>query len=158
MVYGDQYADEVVGVVMVDVRPPLASAQSLKALPPEKAGEPEAVHQTRSDLTDWEHDPSRNPEGLDLVASATQASATSGFGDDPLIVLTAGDRSGNGEGLPADLAKTLDGIWMDLQGKLVALSSKGRQEIVEGATHDMPSEKPDVVADAIREVLGETGS
>ena len=157
MVFGDQYADEVAGVVMVDVRPPLASAQSLKALPPEKAGEPEAIHQTRADLTVWERDPSRNPEGLDLIASATQASAVSGFGDDPLIVLTAGDRAGNTEGLPADLAKTFDGIWMDLQSKLVDLSSKGRQEIVEGATHDMPFEKPDVVADAIREVLGATG-
>ena len=157
MVYGKQYADEVAGVVMVDVRPPQASAESLKALPPAKAGEPDAVRQTRADLTDWEHDPSRNPEGLDLIASATQASASPGFGNDPLIVLTAGDRGGNSEGLPADLAKTLDGIWMDLQAELVDLSSKGRQEIVEGATHDMPFEKPDVVVEAIREVLGESG-
>jgi pimeloyl-ACP methyl ester carboxylesterase len=74
-----------------------------------------------------------------------------------LVVLTAGDRGGITEGLPADLAKTFDGIWMDLQAKLVTLSSKGRQQIVEGATHDMPSEKPDVVADAIREVLGQAG-
>ena len=157
MVYGEQYADEVAGVVMVDVRPPQMSAQSLKAMPPEKADEPDAVRQTRADLTDWEHDPSRNPEGLDLIKSAVQASAAPGFGDDPLIVLTAGDRRDTTEGLPADLAKTFDGIWMDLQAKLADLSSKGRQEIVEGATHDMPFEKPDVVAEAIREVLGETG-
>jgi hypothetical protein len=72
-------------------------------------------------------------------------------------VLTAGDRGGNTEGLPADLAKTFDGIWMNLQAKLVTLSSKGRQQIVDVATHDMPFEKPDVITDAIREVLGEAG-
>jgi pimeloyl-ACP methyl ester carboxylesterase len=158
MVYGDRYLTDVAGVVMVDVRPPLASEKFVAALPAESADEPEAVHQTRVDLTEWEHDPSRNPEGLDLIKSAQQAAASSGFGDRPLIVLTAGDRVAVTEGLPTDLAKTFDRIWMDLQTKLSTLSSNGRQEIVEGATHDLPDEKPDVVVEAIREVLGESGS
>jgi hypothetical protein len=42
---------------------------------------------------------------------------------------------------------------MELQTGLAGLSTKGRQEIVDGATHDMPFEKPDVIVDAIREVL-----
>jgi pimeloyl-ACP methyl ester carboxylesterase len=157
MVYGGQYASEVAGVVMVDVRPPLASDEFRKALPPEKANEPEAIHQTRADLTDWEHDPTLNPEGLDLIKSAQEAAASPGFGDRPLVVLTAGDRAAVTEGLPATLATTFDGIWMSLQAKLATLSSKGRQEIVTGATHDMPDEKPDVVVKAIRDVMGDTG-
>jgi pimeloyl-ACP methyl ester carboxylesterase len=157
MVYGGRYASEVAGVVMVDVRPPLASDEFRKALPPEKANEPEGIHQTRADLNDWEHDPTRNPEGLDLIKSAQQAAASPGFGDRPLVVLTAEDRAAASEGLPTTLATTFDGIWMSLQAKLATLSSKGRQEIVAGATHDMPDEKPDVVVKAIRDVMGDTG-
>jgi pimeloyl-ACP methyl ester carboxylesterase len=157
MVYAGRYPDEVAGVVMVDVRPPKASERFAASLPPQSSGEPEAVHQTRADLTDWEHDPSSNPEGLDLIKSAAQAAASPGFGDRPLIVLTAGDRAAVTEGLPADLAKTFDGIWMELQTKLVTLSTKGRQEVIAGATHDLPFEKPGVVVDAIHEVLGQIG-
>ena len=156
MVYGDEYPDEVSGVVLVDVRPPAFSERSFAALPPKAANEPEALAQVRAE-PDWEKDPSRNPEGLDLIKSASQATAAAGFGDQPLIVLTAGNRAGVSEGLPPALAKDLDGIWMELQTGLVGLSTAGRQEIVAGATHDMPFEKPDVIVDAIREVIGEAG-
>lgn len=158
MVYAGRYPKDVAGVVMVDVRPPQASEAFRKALPPETASEPDAIHQTRSDLTEWEADPTRNPEGLDLMKSATQAAASPGFGDDPLVVLVAGDRSAVTEGLPPAMATTFDGIWMDLQSKLAKLSSKGKQEIVDGVTHDLPDEQPDVVIRAIHEVLGEPAS
>lgn len=154
MVYGGRYPDDVAGVVMVDVRPPAFSKQSAAALPKETAGEPDGLHQARADA-DFEKDPSRNPEGLDLIKSAAQAEASPGFGDRPLAVLTAGDRVAVSEGLPAAVAKDLDTIWMKLQTGLVALSSNGRQEIVQGATHDMPAEKPDVIVKAIQEVLAE---
>jgi len=152
MVYGGRYPDEVAGAVMVDVRPPAFSAKSLAALPPEKAGEPEGLHQARADA-DWEKDPSRNPEGLDLIKSATQAEAAPGFGDRPLIVLTAGDRAAVTEGLPPAVAKDVDAIWMQLQTGLVGLSTNAQQQVVEGATHDMPDEKPDVIVKAIRDIL-----
>lgn len=158
MVFGGRYPDDVAGVVMVDVRPPLASERFAASLPSPSADEPEAVRQMRADLTEWEHDPSQNPEGLDLIKSAAEAAASPGFDDRPLIVLTAGDRAAVTEGMPADLAKTFDDIWMELQTKLVALSTNGRQEVVAGATHDLPFEKPDVVVGAIREVLGEIGA
>lgn len=154
MVYADRYPDEVAGAVMVDVRPPATSEQWLAAMPPESSTEPDALHQTRAELTDFEGDPTLNPEGLDLKGSASQAQSASGFGDAPLVVLTAGDRAAITEGLPADLAATFDDIWMDLQAGLVKLSTSGRQEIVADATHDMPFEQPGVIVDAIRDVLG----
>ena len=156
MVYGTSFPDDVSGVVMVDVRPPGFSERSFAALPPETANEPDGLHQARGDA-DFEKDPSRNPEGLDLIKSAAEAEASPGFGERPLVVLTAGDRKAVTEGLPAPVAKELDSIWMELQTGLVGLSTKGRQEIVDGATHDMPFEKPDVIVDAIREVLDAGG-
>jgi pimeloyl-ACP methyl ester carboxylesterase len=154
MVYGGRYPDDVAGVVMVDVRPPAFSKESAAALPKETAGESDALHQARAEA-DFEKDPSKNPEGLDLIKSATQAQAAPGFGALPLIVLTAGDRVAVTEGLPATVAKDVDAIWMKLQTGLVGLSSNGRQEIVQGATHDMPVEKPEVIVKAIEDVLGE---
>ena len=153
MVYGGRYADDVAGAVLVDVRPPAFSAKSFAALPAEKSGEPDSLRQAREEA-DFEKDPSRNPEGLDLIKSAAQASASPGFGDRPLTVLVAGDRRAVTEGLPPAVATDLDAIWMGLQTDLVALSSNGRQEIVSGATHDMPFEKPDVIVKAIQDVLG----
>ncbi|MFL5686214.1 MAG: alpha/beta fold hydrolase [Chloroflexota bacterium] len=156
MVYGGRYPTDVAGVVMVDVRPPAFSKQSAAALPKQTAGEPEILHQARAEA-DFEKDPSRNPEGLDLIKSAAQAEASPGFGDLPLTVLTAGDRVAITEGLPAAVAKDTDGIWMKLQTDLAALSTNGRQEIVEGATHDMPGEKPDVIVKAIQDILDQAG-
>jgi pimeloyl-ACP methyl ester carboxylesterase len=154
MVYADRYPAEVAGVVMVDVRPPLVSDMFRKALPPKSASEPEGVRQTRADLTEWESDPTQNPEGLDLIKSASQAAASAGFGNDPLVVLVAGDRSAVTEGLPSDLATSFDGIWMDLQSSLAKLSSRGKEQIVDGVTHDLPDEQPGLVVDAIHDVLG----
>ena len=156
MVYGGRYPDDVAGVVMVDVRPPAFSKESFAALPKETAGESDALHQTRAEA-DFEKDPTKNPEGLDLIKSAAQAEATRGFGAVPLTVLTAGDRVAVTEGLPTAVAKDVDAIWMKLQTGLVGLSSNGQQEIVDGATHDMPGEKPDVIVKAIQDVLGESG-
>ena len=156
MVYAGRYPDDVSGAVMVDVRPPAFSQRSAAALPPVSPGEPEGLEQARSEEA-FEKDPSRNPEGLDLIKSAEEASASPGFGAHPLVVLTAGDRVAVTEGLPAPVAKDLDAIWMELQTGLAGLSTDGRQQIVDGATHDMPSEKPDVIVDAVREVLGEAG-
>jgi pimeloyl-ACP methyl ester carboxylesterase len=154
MVYGGRYPDDVSGVVMVDVRPPAFSERSAAALPPEASDEPEAVHQARAE-GDFERDPSANPEGLDLIESATEAGASPGFGDRPLVVLTAGDRAAVTEGLPAAIAEDLDSIWLELQTALAGLSTKGRQEIVPDATHDMPFEKPEVIVGAIKEVMAE---
>ena len=156
MVYAGKHPDDVAGAVMVDVRPPQFSERSFAALPPEKAGEPDILRQARAEA-DFEKDPSRNPEGVDLIKSAAQATASPGFGDRPLTVLTAGDRTAVTEGLPPAVAKDLDAIWMGLQSDLVALSTHGRQEIVQGATHDMPFEKPDVIVKAIRDILDATG-
>ncbi len=154
MVHADEHPDDVVGSVFVDVRPPAASRRWLEALPPEASGEPEAIHLTRTDPVTFEQDPTQNPEGLLIADSATEAIATDDVGDTPLIVLAAGDTSGVTEGFDAALGATMAGIWWDLQEELAARSTSGKLVKVDGATHEMPFERPDVIADAIREVLG----
>ena len=45
-------------------------------------------------------------------------------------------------------------LWRsELQPELVRLSARGSQTIVEGATHMIPTEKPQAVIEAVREML-----
>ena len=95
-VYAAAHPEEVAGVVLVDPRAPHVSAQWLAALPPPRAEEPEAVRLNREELTVFEHDPTMNPEHLDLARSAAEASAVLDapgplFGDVPMLVLGAAD-------------------------------------------------------------------
>ena len=154
MVHDDAHPADVVGAVMVDVRPPAASQEWLKVLPPASATESEAIKATREESTTFDTDPTLNPEGLRLGDSAAQALATKGFGDKPLIVLAATDTSVVTEGFEPALAATLDKIWWGLQGELASRSTQGRLVRVENATHEMPFERPDAVGDAIKEILG----
>ena len=154
MVYAGRYPQEVAGAVMVDVRPPAAQRAVARRPAARIVGGARCPPSDSRGADRFRGGPELNPEGLDLAASAVQAKAAPGFGDAPLVVLTAGDRAAITEGLPADLAASFDEIWMDLQTGLVGLSSSGRQEIVPDATHDMPFEQPGVIVDAIRDVLG----
>lgn len=157
LVHADSHPDDVVGAVLVDVRPPDASARWLAALPAETPDESDALHQNREEFTTFEQDPSRNPEGLDIATSAEQASRAT-LGTDPLAVLVA-TRSSDAfwAGLDPDLARAMDGIWMDLQRDLAERSSAGRLTEVDGATHELPGERPDAVVEAVRAVLEAIG-
>jgi pimeloyl-ACP methyl ester carboxylesterase len=154
MVHADAHPADVVGAVMVDVRPPAASKEWLKELPPRSATESEAIKAARDESTIFDTDPTLNPEGLRLGDSAAQALATKGFGNKPLIVLAASDTSAVSEGFEPALAATLVKTWWDLQGELASRSTNGRLVKVENATHEMPFERPDAIGDAIKEILG----
>lgn len=83
-----------------------------------------------AELDSWERD------------TSPQARATAGFGDRPVIVLTAG---------------TSVGRWSDLQAATAALSTDHEQRVVPGATHgSIVNDRRYAVAitDAIREVVG----
>ena len=56
--------------------------------------------------------------------------------------------------MPRSAQKTVD-VWWKLQEDLASRSTAGRLEKVTGATHEIIFERPDAIADAIREVLGD---
>jgi hypothetical protein len=88
-----------------------------------------------------------------IKESAAQASNARGFGDLPLIVLSAGKV----ERVPGLSQTDLDAwqrVWLtELQPDLATLSTRGRQIVVEDSTHMIPVLRPDVVADAIDELV-----
>jgi pimeloyl-ACP methyl ester carboxylesterase len=75
------------------------------------------------------------------------------YGDMPLIVLTA---SGTyDEGPPAARAQA-EALWRRLHQEVAARSSRGQERLVEGSSHMMTIDRPDAVADAVREVVDQT--
>jgi pimeloyl-ACP methyl ester carboxylesterase len=139
---------------MAEVRPPAASREWLKLLPPASATESEAIKGARDEATTFDTDPTLNPEGLVLADSAAEAIAAKGLVGKPLIVLASADTAIVSEGFePALGAKMVDVYWT-LQQELASRSSTGRLEKITGTTHELIFERPDVVAAAIREILG----
>jgi pimeloyl-ACP methyl ester carboxylesterase len=160
--YTDAHREDVAGVVLVDPRPPRVSERFLAALPPPHQGEPEAVRIWRDeDLGTFEHDPSLNPEHLDVAASQAEVNAlldpqAAFFGDLPLVLLSASDTPALAWGdLPPRLRRKFDRIHSEEQHALAAESTRGRYEVVQGSGHEIQMEQPQAVIDAIESVLRE---
>jgi pimeloyl-ACP methyl ester carboxylesterase len=89
-----------------------------------------------------------------LPESYAQAAAAGGFGDRPLIVLTAGrvDTSAHPTAEDRQFVAYRQ-VWMhEIQPKLARLSTHGRQIILAQSGHDVPREAPEAVIAAAREV------
>ena len=80
--------------------------------------------------------------GLDLVGPP--------LGDIPLVVLSAGRVRGD---LAPDVAERLAQVAGEMHRELAALSSQGVRIIAEESGHGIPQEQPDLVIDAVRDVV-----
>ncbi len=161
-VYAAAHPEDVAGVVLVDPRGPHVSAQWLAALPPPSANEPEAVRLNREDLTVFEHDPSMNSEHLDIARSAAEASAVLDapgplFGRVPLLVLGAAETHQLWGDLPPKLAEAFDGIWSQEQKALAEESTNGTFEAVADSGHEIQTDQPQAVVEAVESVLADIG-
>jgi pimeloyl-ACP methyl ester carboxylesterase len=160
--YASLYPSDVAGAILIDPRGPNVSAEWRAALPPAAAGENAAVAANRDELGAFEHDPSMNPEHLDLTKSAAEANAVLDpagplFGDRPVMVLGAADTHTNWSDLPPKIAATFDKIWLAGQKALVAESTAGSFETVPQSNHEIQSDQPQAVLDAIEKVLAGLG-
>jgi pimeloyl-ACP methyl ester carboxylesterase len=88
--------------------------------------------------------------------SAAEARAAGNLGDVPLVVLTAGKPIMIGEP-PADReTRAFHEIWThQLQPKLAALSTRGKQVIVANSSHDIAGDMPVAAIEAIRQMLSD---
>jgi pimeloyl-ACP methyl ester carboxylesterase len=84
--------------------------------------------------------------------SAAQVRSAGGLGDRPLIVLTATRQDDIAAEIPAKDAQAEEDLWVhQLQPELARLSTHGKQIVVD-SSHEMPTERPEVVVSAIHEV------
>ena len=110
-------------------------------------------------LTDFRSDPSQNPEHLLVAASEEQVARMldeSGplFGDLPVVVLQA-PLPELLPGLPRSYVAATHAAIIDGNKELAAESRDGAVIKVEDTGHNIQDDQPEVVIDAIREVMGE---
>jgi len=86
--------------------------------------------------------------------SAAQTAATGSLGDIPLVVLSHDPNKPSAE-LPAEVAKPTNEAWEKMQEELAHLSTHGTQSIAEGSSHYIQSDRPEVVIEAVRNVVEE---
>lgn len=91
--------------------------------------------------------------------SAAQVRTSGDLGDRPLIVLTAGEPDAGDPDdnvLSLDQKKARDNLWIyQLQAQYARLSSHGKQLVVQRSSHNMPTDRPDAIVSAVREVCSE---
>jgi pimeloyl-ACP methyl ester carboxylesterase len=86
--------------------------------------------------------------------SAAETAASPSLGDLPLAVLSHDPNKPSAD-LPADLAKPTNDAWERMQEELAQLSTRGTQAIAKNSSHYIQIDRPDVVIDAIRNIVGQ---
>lgn len=84
------------------------------------------------------------------ASSDEVAMGRSSYGDMPLIVLTA---DGDYAALPSPLREQATAYWSSLHKQIATMSTKGQERLVAHSGHLMMLDRPEVVIDAIKEVI-----
>lgn len=94
------------------------------------------------------------------IASATQDTTPplTTLGDIPLIVIRRGHSElPVGGAVTPEVVQQYEAIWAQMQDELAALSPRGRVVVAEGSGHNIPLERPDLVIDAVAQVVRAAG-
>jgi pimeloyl-ACP methyl ester carboxylesterase len=179
--YASQYPDEVAGVVLVDSShedqlsrkgmtaipsfyPPLIKALSpfgvvrlinevgapSPNIPPDVDAERAAIYSHTRSMYSYADEISAIAVSMEQLRAAPMR-----LGDKPLIVLTRGMKEANQAGSPEG-AEQGERAWAELQADLARRSSSGKQIIAEKSGHYIQFDQPDLVIDAIRQVVEAT--
>jgi pimeloyl-ACP methyl ester carboxylesterase len=143
------YPESVAGMVLIDSSHPDEYAEIAKVLP-----EPSPQDQNYELLKGWRSGPdlSKSREWIDLKANADLIRSTHTLGDRPLIVLTQSPQW-NDPYAPDDVEPAIDAIGQRLQAGLVGLSTHGKQIVASKAGHNIQADEPQLVIDAIVDVV-----
>ena len=102
----------------------------------------------------------RTSEFENIEVSAKQARAADHIDNEPLLVLTAGrpiDASLRA-GLSEEDQRAYEETWVnDLQLRLAHLSTLGKRVVVPDSGHDMPTDRPDAIVSAVRDLCAAIG-
>jgi pimeloyl-ACP methyl ester carboxylesterase len=179
--YASEYSDEVAGMVLVDsthenqfsrkdlpqipsfypllikIASPFGIARIMNQvgahspnLPPEIESQRAAIYSHTRSMYSIADEISAIPASIEQLRAAPMR-----LGDKPLIVLTRGLKEESPSGSP-DEAERVGQAWAELQADLARRSSNGKQIIAERSGHYIQFYQPDLVIDAIRQVVEAT--
>jgi pimeloyl-ACP methyl ester carboxylesterase len=89
-----------------------------------------------------------------ISESAAQTANTGSLGDLPLLVLSH-DPGTPQPDLPEDLVKPTNDAWQQMQTELAQLSTHGTQVIAKNSGHYIQLDRPEVVIEAVRNMVGQ---
>jgi len=151
LMFAGTYADWVKGVVLVDSAQPQQQHRFAQVLPPRSADESEFQRGFR----DGPAAPQAG-EWFNFPANSQLMQQLPSLGNKPLIVLTRDPNHPTPEGpLPAQWWSLTEPVWQQLQVELTGLSTNSKHRVVEHAGHNIQFEQPQVVVDAILDVVGQ---
>lgn len=165
--FAHRYRREVMGLVLIDARPPLYAELAPRSWRKRAGRDRTALARdamlarlglgSRSEpgLAAALHARAvvaRHGEAARLVESDREVAALPHLGDLPLIVLSHALPQ-RAAGLPGRDAERAAALWRRQQAELARSSGAGRHWEIEGAGDDMPSQRPDVIVRAVRTVL-----
>ena len=151
--FAHAYLAEVAGMVLVDATHPDQNNRAAKLLPPPMPSDSSRLVGLRRTLTmPYQEDPS-DPEGIDIRAGAPPIRVAGLLGSIPLVVLTAGRHAGPPD-LPADFLTQYERMAQELQRDLTRLSTQSTHVIAARSDHFIHDDEPELVIDAIRQVVG----
>jgi pimeloyl-ACP methyl ester carboxylesterase len=137
--YASVYPAEIAGLVLVDAVHEDKYAQFTRSMPPEQAERMWASVK----------DPAKNDENIDRLASIAQLKAVERKWEFPLVVLTRNAADVE----PGVAPDPLDVIETTLQREFLKLSSDSKQIIARHNDHFLNVSEPELVIDAIRQVV-----
>jgi len=149
-VFAGRYPHEVAGMVLVDSSHPDQWARYAGLEPREPPTDGPLLNRVRR------HFGALNSIGaIDLKTSATQVRDFNWLGTKPLVVVSRSPHSMPvpTRRLPADVTAEMEKIWSELQTDLLTLSGNSRQIIAHHAGHMIQIDEPQLVVDAIADVV-----
>jgi pimeloyl-ACP methyl ester carboxylesterase len=153
IVYTADHPEQVVGAVLVDVKPAALDGRWLEELPQEQPDEPDVIRELRVDLMTFRTDPSLNPENVLIADSEVEVLAAPGFGARPTEILWATNTDvTNWPGFDPDLAARLNAAFEEVRLDVEALADDPTVTRVDTG-HFIHDERPELVLAAIRRVL-----
>lgn len=148
------YPESVAGMVLVDSAHPEQQSRFAKVLPRRGSDE--------SDLLKGFRDGPAGPvngEWFDFLRNTREMQHLPSLGDKPLIVLTRDPNSTAASGLvPNEWEQSIEPVWQELQRQIAALSTNSKHFVVPHAGHAIQYEQPEVVIEAITDVVNQVRS
>jgi pimeloyl-ACP methyl ester carboxylesterase len=148
-VFAHLYPDTVAGLVLIDSSHPDFYPELGKLLPA-----PSPDDENYELIRGWREGPdlSKSREWIDLKANADLVRSIGGLGERPLLVL-AQSPQWNDPFAPDDIEPQIDAVGQRLQADLAKLSTNGKLIVASNAGHNIQSDEPQLVIDAIVEVV-----
>jgi pimeloyl-ACP methyl ester carboxylesterase len=143
--YASEFPEDVAGLVLVDSTHEDQFARLEALVPATVWAEFEAMLAQFPD-----------PEGIDIETTAAEARvarAETPLAPMPLVVVTAGQRGDAALLPPGWPVEAEAALWQELQTDLAGLVPNGRHIVAEQSGHYVHQSQPDVVVDAIRQVV-----